>query len=115
MRFLQSSCKPGWNYGLEQIVECIYFKGLQRVLIISGGENDFRDILQLAQQIKSRHSRHLDIEEQQVGIMFADQGQRLVSVRCFPDDLYFRMRGQKTAKLQSSDPFIVEDQRFHEV
>jgi hypothetical protein len=61
---------------LEQIVRRVGLKGPDRVSIVSGHENGNRHVraAQRFNNAKSVNARHLRIEEDDVGLLFLDQG-----------------------------------------
>ena len=55
---------------LEQVVDCIHFKGLHRILIKSGGKDDLRQVdlavHQLLDHAKAIKSRHLNVKKRYI-------------------------------------------------
>ena len=53
---LQCRGEPFRLNRLQQVVQCIYIECLDRVTIVSGGEDDARHPIELGQQINDRHA-----------------------------------------------------------
>ena len=88
--------------GLEHIVDGARLEGLHRETIVGGDEHDHRQLvrLQLGQHVEARQPRHLDVEEHEVGLLFADRVERLAAVAALPDDL--DVVGHAQAQLQTA-------------
>jgi hypothetical protein len=56
---------------------------------------------------------HLDVEEEQIGLVAFEQVFGLVGVAGFGDDLHFRMSGEKAAELLARNAFVVYDECSH--
>jgi hypothetical protein len=79
--------------GFEQVVERMGFKCADGVLIVGCGEDHQRKMLagNFFQELKAVHLGHLDIEEEKVGRIAFDSGERVVAAGAFSDDGEFRI------------------------
>src|SRR6516162_8884060 len=72
---------------LEQVVDRVGLESLERVLIISGSENNPRLRRQLCEQLEAVHLRHLDVKKQHVHRSTAQKSESRFRVGTLPYDL----------------------------
>ena len=94
---------------LEQVVERVNFEGAQRVLVVRGDEDDDRRAVEQLQHFEAVELRHLDVEQEEVGIVLGDCLHRFESVRALGDDLAVLIRGQEFAQQLARRQFVVDD------
>ena len=70
MRWTHHALKPVTPKWLQYIIESTKFKGGNRVLVMSRGENHFRLISKLFDHLQSRRAGHHDIQEKQLRTVF---------------------------------------------
>src|SRR5262249_16207806 len=90
MKLLNRICQSLWLNRLKQVIKSIYFKGLQRVLVISRSKNYVRRFFQSRQHVEARSSRHLNIQENQIRILRFNLCNAFFSIGSFIHHLYFR-------------------------
>ena len=88
---------------LHQIVDRVGLERAQRVVAIGGDEDEQRrlDLHQPLDHRKAVEARHLDVEEDEVGLVGLDRADRLAPVRAGVDDLDVLVRLE--AQLQPLD------------
>src|SRR5579862_3814796 len=99
--------------GLDQIIEGTDLKGMDRIFIVSGREDDGGDLVQLLQEIKSAATGHFNIEKQNIGWNPPDRLQRFLGVRRFANDFHLGVRSQKAAQSAPRQPLVIDDHRSH--
>ena len=52
--------------GLQQVIEGIYFKSLQCIIVVSGGKHNGGCMIQFLQHFKTGLARHLNVQENKV-------------------------------------------------
>ena len=85
--FGDGSAQPFRLDGLDKVIQRVHVKCLERIFIVGGGKYHQRGLIEPLQQLKAVVSGHLDIEENQVGRVFGDGGQRFLAVGAFADQL----------------------------
>ena len=72
--------------GLQQIVQRVHIERAEGVAIVSGDEHDRRHPLRADsfQYRETVHLRHLDVQEQELGILPLNRRNRLFTVRALP-------------------------------
>ncbi len=82
---------PLFVEGFEQIIDGIHFKCFYGVLIESGAKDDLRQrdfsIQQLFDYAKAIEAGHLHVEEDQIGIVLANETDALDSVFALGDNI----------------------------
>src|SRR5579864_488984 len=95
----------------QQVVESMCLEGAQGVLIVSGREDNHRHLFgsQLLEDLKSIQPRHLDVEQNQIGVINADGRDGLFAVLTLRHNLDVGLRGKKYAEFFSSQPLVIRD------
>ncbi len=74
---LQGFGDAGFVEGLEDVINGVYVEGLDGVVVEGGGEDDLRDAQvafeELFDYAEAVQAGHLDVEEDEVGLVFFDQ------------------------------------------
>ena len=97
----------------QQIIERVHFEGADRVVFISGGEDDQRaQLRQCFKHFKAIEFGHLDVEEQDIRACLRQHGDRLRAVGAFTDDFTFLLQREQPADASPRQPLIVHDQHF---
>ena len=106
-------CHPFLVERLEQIVHGIHFERFHRVLIKGGGKHNLGQddffVEQLLDNAKAVEARHLYIEKDQVGIVFADQTDAFDPVLALGHDVHVADIFQQEGKFVTGKLFIVHD------
>ena len=113
--FLHRLGDPLFVERLEQIVDRVYFECLHGILVEGGGKNDFgqRDLAieQFLDYAKAVEARHLHIEKNQVGIVFADEIDALDAVLALGHDVDVANILQQEGEFVAGELLIVHDYR----
>jgi len=88
--------KPSLVEGFQQVVDSVNLKRLHHVFIECCQENNvwvtvFR---QRACHVDSGHHRHLNVKEDEIGVVALDELNRVAAIRAFPDDFKVFVRLQ---------------------
>ena len=87
--------------GLEKIVDRVRVERLQSVLVVRGDEDDGRPARFVAldelEHLESVELRHLDVEEEEIGLRLGDGLHGFEAVRALGEDPDVRVRGEKLA------------------
>ena len=99
--------------GLQQIVHGVYFECLHRILVEGGGEDDLGQddflVEQFLDDAKAVEAGHLHVEEDQVGIVFADQIDAFDPVLALGHNVHVADILQQEGKFVAGKLFIVHD------
>jgi hypothetical protein len=111
---LNGCAQPFTREWLQEIVDRIHFKSPHCVLIIGSGKDDAghlrrRLAAESSHNVKSVHARHMDIEEQELGIGGAHQLDRLERRCGLADDFDIVFVTKQLAQLLASQDFIICD------
>jgi hypothetical protein len=111
-RALQNGPKPLFAERLQQIVKRVHFKRPQSVLIMRSYKYNAwhlfrRDCLYNSKPI---HPRHLHIQENQVGAVFLNGGNRRFRPTRFSNHVNIRLLPQKPQYLAPRRRFVVDNQ-----
>src|SRR5690606_36826874 len=98
--------------GLQQVVQRVRLEGLQGELVVGGDEDGHRHPLDAYpfEHAEAVEPRHLDIEEDQVRLHFADRFDRLDPVLALPRELHVVLPGEQVADARACQRFIVDDE-----
>ena len=102
--------EPRLVHRLHQIVDRVRLEGAQRMVRISGDEDEQRR-LHLHQALDHREAveaRHLDVEEDEIGLVGLDRADRLAAVRAGVDDLDILMRLEAELQPLDGERFVVD-------
>src|SRR5262249_41074523 len=94
---------------LQQVVERAQLERGDRVAIVGRGEDDERPVTDLLEDLEPGHSRHLDVEEEEVGLELVDGAHGLFPVRGLADALEPGDLGGQLAEAPPRDGFVVGD------
>ena len=97
--------------GLQQIIDGVHLERAHRVLIVGGSEDDTHIFANQLQNIEPCKFWHLDIEEDQVGLVFAESFDGLKAVGALGENFDFSMSGKKLARDVARKLFIVHNER----
>ena len=97
---------------LQQIINRVHFKRLQRVLIVSGHKNNqrHRPADDRCADFQTAKPRHLHIEKHQVRTLFLNGSDRLSSVGAFADDIEIALEFEQLANPRARRRFVVHDE-----
>ena len=91
--------------GLEQIIDGVYVEGAYCVLVEGCGEDDLRQAVAVLDQLlehgEAVEARHLHVEKDDVGLVFADELDGLNAVRSLGDDFNCRWCRADTSALRA--------------
>jgi hypothetical protein len=95
----------------QQIIKCMEFKRFQCKFIIRCNEDDPRERGRTDpfKEFESIHLRHLDVQEDQVGLLLLKGGERLETVRTDVDDIDIRFALREQFHLLAGERFIIND------
>jgi hypothetical protein len=96
---------------LDEVVDGAKVVGRDGILGIGGDEADLRFGGELFEEGEPRASRHIDIEEDDVGNPPLDEGERLLHAPHRPEHLDLPIRRQEIAEPGARGGFIVDEQR----
>ena len=101
------------RHRLEQVVDGIDFKCLDRVFVMRRDEHHSRHVLcaNFLHNRESVHLRHLHIEKNEVWAGLADCGYRFASIPGFLNGGNFCIRGKPHAQALARQGLIINDQR----
>ena len=91
----------------------MHFEGAQREAVVGGGEDVVRLAACQLHHLEAVQLRHLDVEEDQLGVELADRLDRLEAVGAFADDLDVGVVSQVFAQQRARQVFVVHDQHSH--
>ena len=96
---------------LHQIVDRLRLERAQGMLVIGGDEHEQRrlDLHHPGNDRKSVEARHLDVEEDEVGLVGLDRADRLAAVGGGGDDLHVVMRLEAQAKPLGRQRLVVDE------
>ena len=99
-------------HGLEQVVERVGFKSLDRITVERGHEHDHRHALlrHLRDHLQTRKTRHLDVEEHEVRRFLGDGGYRFAAVGALAHDGDVGHVLETQFEAPSRQGFIVHDE-----
>ena len=98
---------------LEQVVERADAERVERVPLERGDEDDRRRrrAADGAGDVEPVERRHLDVEEDEVGVLARDRLQRGGAVVALADEVDVRMRGEERAQPPAGQRLVVDDER----
>src|SRR5689334_22766888 len=96
----------------QEVIECVYLKGLERELIVSRDKDDGRHgrAFDLVNYVEAAHLGHLDIEEDEVGFLLLDGLHSSGAIVTFGEQFNVRFILEQRANALSSQWFIIDDQ-----
>ncbi len=96
---------------LEQVIDCIEFKGLNRVAVVGRHEHDRRQggRIERARQFDAIEGIHLDVEKQQLRLTDPDRRDRALAVAVFADDAQIRFLRAVLAQRAAARRLVVDD------
>ena len=98
--------------GLENVVDGACLEGLHGEAVVGRHEHDHRQLvrLQFGQDVETGESRHLDVQEYQVGLELADGLQRFAAIAALPDDLDVVGDAQPQLQAAARQRLVVDQQ-----
>ena len=97
---------------LQQVIECALRKRLHGVVIVGRDEHEMRAPADVVRGIDAGESRHVDVEEADVGMTLVEQPHRLPSVPRLGHNLELGPHDRQLAPQRiAQQRFIVRDQR----
>ena len=94
---------------LQQVVDRVHLKGLDRVLVV-GGDEDHRCLAaDQLENVEAIEFRHLDVEEEQIGLLFGDGLHRLEAVAALGNHLDIGMLPEQLSQQRPRQLLIVHD------
>lgn len=109
---LQRLAQPGARGRLQEVIERAGVKGAQGMLVVGRDENDGRQLLrpQGVEHVEPVHPRHLDVQEYQVRLVFADGGHRRRAVPAFAGYLYIRLGREQRAETLAPERLVIHQE-----
>ncbi|VXC79746.1 conserved hypothetical protein [Sphingomonas sp. AX6] len=103
--------EPRFLHRLHQIVGGLRLERANRMVGIGGDEDEqWRfDLHQPLNDGKTVESGHLNVQENQVGLVRLDRTDRFSAVRAFVDDLYVLMGGEPKLKSLDRKGFVIDE------
>jgi len=100
--------------GLQEIVEGVDFEGAEGVVIVSGDENDGRHVVGADgfDNGETVARRHLDVEENEIGLQLFDGGHGGVATGGFTDDLDVGLLTEKAQDFATSGRLVIYYENF---
>jgi len=99
--------------GLEDVVDGVHVEGLDGVVVKGRGEDDVGNfefaLDELLEDAEAVETRHLDIEEDEVGIVFLDEVDGVESVFALGQKIDFREAFEEEGQFLASGLFVVDD------
>ena len=99
---------------LEQIVDCVDLKGADGVLVEGGGEDDLRQrhlaVEQFFEDGESVEAGHLDVEEDDVGLVGADELYGFDAVGALRENFDSAGALEEILQLLTCEGFIIDDE-----
>src|SRR5262249_47445234 len=108
---LHSITEAVFREWLQQVIECVGFKGLKRVAVIRSYKDGYRHCLlaDLTDDLKSIQFGHLNIEEQQVRRPVLKCGEGRSAVAALAHYAEFRKGFQEFADAAPSQRFVIDN------
>ena len=106
---------------LQQEIQCVDLECLEGMIVMRGDEDDRRCLaavrcrgrrvaaLERLDDIEAVHVRHLDVEEDEIGILVVDGAERFGSVGALGDDFDVVVLGEQSAHALARELFVVND------
>ena len=119
---LQGLFDAGAVEGLEEVVDGVYVKGADGVLVISGGEDDLGERMGFAGGAglaeaeealdggEAIEAGHLDVEEDEIGVVLLNELDGLNAVAALGEDIDAADLVEEVAELFASELFVVDDE-----
>ena len=100
--------------GLQQVIDGVDLKGADGVLVEGGGEDDLREAGLLVEEFfedgEAIEAGHLDVEEDDVGLVGADEVDGLDAVGALGEDLDAFGGLEQVEELLAGEGFVVDDE-----
>jgi hypothetical protein len=89
LRTAYGSSEPHVIHRLEQIIQCVHFKGADSVLLVSGQEDDGGHVVpwETPKDLKAVHPRHLNIKKDYIWRQLENRFYGGGAIAAFPDNL----------------------------
>ena len=102
------------RHGFEQVVDCAMLEGVDRVLVVGGGEDDVAAVEQLARRFDAAHAGHADVEKGDLRLVARGQFHRFDAVRRHRNHIDLGPDfEQACVELLAHRCFVVGDQGSH--
>ncbi len=104
---------------LEQVIDGVHVEGADRVLVVGGGEDDERQVIEAAmvdevlEDGEAVEARHLDVEEDDVGLVLFDELDGFNAVGAFGEDFDVADGLEQVLQLFAGQLLIVDDESRH--
>lgn len=100
--------------GFQKVVEGVNFESAEGVVIVRSNENHRRHVVGAdgVDHGESVARRHLDVEENKIGLEFLDGGDRGVATGGFADDLDVGLLTKKALDFAARRSFVVNYENF---
>ncbi len=96
---------------LEEVVERPRFERADRIFVVRRDEDDQRRAVEQLQHFEPVELRHLDVEQQDVGIVLGDGLDRFESVGALRHELDIRLRAEVLANQLARERLVVDHDR----
>ena len=109
---IERFAKTSLSDGLQEIIHGARFEGLDRMLVVGGHDHDDRELaaLQFPDHIEAAHPRHLEVEEDNIGLETGDLAECFLAVLGFAYDLHIADLLKFLPKYLPGDRLVVHDQ-----
>lgn len=99
--------------GLEDVIDGVHVKSLDSVMVKSGGEDDVRDFEfsfdELLEDAEAVETGHLDVEEDEIGIVLLDEVDGVEAVFALGEKIDFGEGFEEEGKFVAGRLFVVDD------
>ncbi len=110
---LQGFGDAGFVEGLEDVINGVYVEGLDGIVVEGGGEDDLRDgeaaFEEFFDYAEAVQAGHLDVEENEVGLVFFYQADGFETVLAERDHVYFGETFQEVEEFVAGWALVVND------
>jgi hypothetical protein len=98
--------------GFEQVVQGVDLEGTQRELVVGGDEDHVWHAVRpdRTEHFEPIHHRHLDVQEQEIGLDLLDRGHRRTAIGALTDDLNFGIPLTELPESRACQRLVVYDE-----
>ena len=97
---------------LQQVIDRLHLEGTDRILVVSGGEDDVRRRrAERLQDLEAVHARHLHVEKYEIRSPLGDQLNRFHAVRRIADHVDVAELGEEPAQAVARELLVVDHER----
>ena len=98
--------------GLHEVIDCRHIEGIERVAVVRGHEDRRRHVLRadVAHDFETGATRHLHVQEHQVGLQGADGLDRRIAVVGEAGDFDAFLVTQQILEALASEGLVIDDE-----